>query len=263
MATATTTATGIDSTAPTKPGRLRIEATTTSSLTISWRRSTDRTGVVGYTVYRDGTRLGASPASTLRYTAPDLACGRSYEIGVEAYDLAGNRSARATILAPTSACTDTVAPSAPPSVSQVGSDRDEHHGCMGHVHGQRRRRRLRRPRSREPLQARQPRRSTRSRPSSAGRCTRSAFAPSTRAATGRRPPTSCSRRRAVRTRRPRLLPPDSPSLARTSPPSRSGGSRPPTRTASPATASTATERTPGRPRAPRTRLPGLPAARAT
>src|SRR4029079_10985882 len=63
------TATGgfVDGTAPTKPSRLRIEATTASSISISWRRSTDRAGVAGYTVYRDGTRIGTTSASTLRY----------------------------------------------------------------------------------------------------------------------------------------------------------------------------------------------------
>ena len=145
MATATAFATGPDGTAPTKPSRLRIEATTASSLTVSWRRSTDRVGVTGYTVYRDGTRLGASSASTLRYIVSGLACGRSYEIGVEAYDLAGNTSARATILAPTSACTDTVAPSAPPSVSQVGVTATSITVAWSLLHRQRRRRRLRRP----------------------------------------------------------------------------------------------------------------------
>ena len=109
----------VDGTAPTKPGRLRIETATASSVTISWRRSTDRSGVAGYNLYRDGTRVGSTTASTPRSTLSSLACGRSYEIGVEAYDVAGNRSARATILAPTTACTDVVAPSAPPSVSQV------------------------------------------------------------------------------------------------------------------------------------------------
>jgi chitodextrinase len=109
-----------DKTAPTKPGQLSLLSTTASSVTFSWRRSSDRVGVVGYIVYRDGVRVGSTAAATTSYSVSALTCGTSYLLGVEAYDLAGNSSSRATILAATSACGDTQAPSAPGSVSQAG-----------------------------------------------------------------------------------------------------------------------------------------------
>ena len=117
--TPTRTASRIDTAAPTKPDRLAVVSATSSSVTISWRRSADRVGVTGYIVYRDGMRVGSTPARTRRYTASGLACGTSHTYGVEAEDRAGNRSARATILAATAACTDTSAPSAPTNLARM------------------------------------------------------------------------------------------------------------------------------------------------
>ncbi len=109
---------GPDRTAPSKPSRLTVATATTTSVAISWRRSSDRFGVAGYIVYRNDVRVGTTNATTTRYTHAGLACGTSYRIGVEAYDRAGNRSARATILAATAPCADSQAPSAPTEVSQ-------------------------------------------------------------------------------------------------------------------------------------------------
>jgi chitodextrinase len=117
--TSTLRATALDTTAPTKPGRLTITASTPTSLTLTWRKSNDRFGVAGYIVYRNDVRFGYTNASTLRYIASSLPCGTSHLLGVEAYDLAGNRSARATIIGATGACTDTQAPTAPGGLAQT------------------------------------------------------------------------------------------------------------------------------------------------
>ena len=47
------------------------------------------------------------------YTLTGLSCGTSYSVAVDAFDAAGNRSAKATITTSTAACPDTQAPSAP------------------------------------------------------------------------------------------------------------------------------------------------------
>ena len=65
-------------------------------------------GVTGYGVYSNGTLVG-SPTGT-SYTLSGLTCGTSYTVAVDAVDAAGNRSAKATISAATSACPDTTAP---------------------------------------------------------------------------------------------------------------------------------------------------------
>ena len=52
-----------DQVAPTKPRALTVVSTTASSVTVSWKRSSDRVGVAGYTVYRDGVRIGSTAAT--------------------------------------------------------------------------------------------------------------------------------------------------------------------------------------------------------
>ena len=108
-----------DQVAPTKPRGLTVVATTATSVTVSWRRSSDRVGVAGYIVYRNGVRIGSTARTTTRYVASALKCGTSYQIAVQAYDLAGNRSARAVVLAATSSCVDTTPPSVPGNVAQT------------------------------------------------------------------------------------------------------------------------------------------------
>ena len=108
-----------DRVAPTKPRGLTVVSTTAASVTVSWRRSSDRIGVAGYIVYRNGVRIGSTTRTTTRYVAAALTCGTSYQIAVQAYDLAGNRSARAVVLAATSSCVDTQPPSVPGNVAQT------------------------------------------------------------------------------------------------------------------------------------------------
>ena len=112
---------GSDRTAPTAPGQLTVVSTTTTSVTISWRKSTDNNGVAGYGLFRDGTRVSLLSQNSTRFTFSSLQCGRSYVLGVEAYDWAGNKSVRTTVLTPSAACVDTTAPSTPTGLAQVDS----------------------------------------------------------------------------------------------------------------------------------------------
>ena len=73
-----------------------------ASLALSWSPSTDNVGVAGYNVYRGGNRLGSTSATS--YTASGLSCGTAYDLAVEAFDTAGNLSARAPLTASTSPC---------------------------------------------------------------------------------------------------------------------------------------------------------------
>jgi len=73
-----------------------------ASLALSWSPSTDNVGVAGYNVYRAGNRLGSTSATG--YTASGLSCGTAYDLAVEAFDTAGNLSARAPLTASTSPC---------------------------------------------------------------------------------------------------------------------------------------------------------------
>jgi parallel beta-helix repeat protein len=108
-----------DTQAPSQPTGLTLTSRTTSSLSVTWAASTDNVGVVGYGVYKAGTRVGT--ASSTNYTVTGLACGTSYTISVDAYDAAGNRSTQATATMATSSCPDTQPPSAPTNLSPSGA----------------------------------------------------------------------------------------------------------------------------------------------
>ena len=67
-----------------------------------WSPSTDNVGVTGYRLYRGSTRVATTTGTT--YTFTGLACGTSYQFGVEAVDAAGNVSGRAIVTSSTRSC---------------------------------------------------------------------------------------------------------------------------------------------------------------
>src|SRR5207253_785933 len=107
-----------DTTAPSAPTGLAFSGATGSSLVAAWTASTDNVGVIGYTVFRDGVSIGTT--TTTSFSVTGLACGTSHVLGVQAFDAAGNVSARSTTTASTSACPDTTAPTAPSALATTG-----------------------------------------------------------------------------------------------------------------------------------------------
>jgi chitodextrinase len=114
---ATTAACPGDTQAPTTPGSFAAIGSTQTSISLSWSTSLDNVGVAGYTVYNGGTSAGTTALPS--YALNGLACGTTYTLSVDAYDAAGNRSARAQINASTSACADVTAPSAPTGLTRT------------------------------------------------------------------------------------------------------------------------------------------------
>src|SRR6185437_6383018 len=100
-----------DTTAPSTPCGLAVTAAGLTTLSLGWAASTDDVAVVGYGVYLNGA-LVATPGTT-SFTISVLTCGTSYTVAVDAYDAAGNRSAKATLTSSTVVCPDTTAPSVP------------------------------------------------------------------------------------------------------------------------------------------------------
>jgi chitodextrinase len=96
---------GGDRKPPTAPTGLAVESASTA-LTLSWKPSKDNRGVTGYTLYRDGVEVGSTTGTT--YTFEGLACGRAYALAVDAFDAAGNRSAKTALEAATKACSAAV-----------------------------------------------------------------------------------------------------------------------------------------------------------
>ena len=120
--TTATLATGkcADTSAPTIPSNLTPSTVTATSITLSWTASMDNVGVSGYGVYRNGTSVGSTALTV--YTFSGLTCGTSYVLAVDAYDAAGNRSAKSSVTTSTSPCVDGVPPSTPANFTQTGGD---------------------------------------------------------------------------------------------------------------------------------------------
>jgi chitodextrinase len=104
-----------DAQAPSAPTGLTVSGQTETSINLSWSASTDNVGVTGYGAYRNGVAVGSTSAATRSYSFTGLACGTSYTLALDAYDAAGNRSAKTSLTASTAPC-----PSPPPSSGTVG-----------------------------------------------------------------------------------------------------------------------------------------------
>jgi chitodextrinase len=100
-----------DSQAPTVPGGLAAGTVTASSVPLTWNASTDNVGVTGYTVYRDGTKVGTTGGGTTSFTDTTVAPSTSYSYTVDAFDAAGNHSAQSSPAVPVT--TPAGAPSSP------------------------------------------------------------------------------------------------------------------------------------------------------
>ncbi|MFC7441072.1 fibronectin type III domain-containing protein [Laceyella putida] len=81
----------VDTEAPSAPADLTVADTTSSSVSLSWKASTDNVGVSGYDVYRGATLAASTTGTTAVVTG--LASNTTYSFTVKAKDAAGNVSA--------------------------------------------------------------------------------------------------------------------------------------------------------------------------
>ena len=107
----------LDTSPPSAPSGVTQVAQTATSATLSWAPSTDNVGVAGYVISKSGIPLGTTSGTS--YTVGDLTCGSVYSVVLQAYDVAGNRSAPTGFNGTTSSCTDTTPPKPPSGLSQV------------------------------------------------------------------------------------------------------------------------------------------------
>lgn len=79
--------------APSTPSDINIYSQTGTALTISWTKSQDNVGTIGYEVYRDGD-LVATIEGTGKTSYRDVSCklGQKYSYQVLAFDKVGNKS---------------------------------------------------------------------------------------------------------------------------------------------------------------------------
>jgi hypothetical protein len=95
-----------DQTPPTDPTALTQTGATEASVSVSWTGSTDDVALAGYGLYKDGALVATTTSTSATFAK--LTCGTSYLLAVDAYDNAGNRSAKPAVIGSTSPCDATV-----------------------------------------------------------------------------------------------------------------------------------------------------------
>jgi len=100
-----------DSQPPSNPSGLTITSATQSSIGLGWSASSDNVGVAGYDAYRNGVRVHSGPGTSYAFTG--LSCVTGHQLGLAAYDAAGNRSGIVSVTAATSPCSDSSPPTTP------------------------------------------------------------------------------------------------------------------------------------------------------
>ena len=107
-----------DWTPPTTPTGLTASAVSSGEVDLSWSASSDNVAVTGYTVYRNGSVLITTPATTTSFADTTVAPTTTYTYTVDAFDAAGNHSARSSgASATTPGVPDTQPPSIPTGVA--------------------------------------------------------------------------------------------------------------------------------------------------
>jgi len=109
-----------DTTPPSNPWGVAARADGTS-VTVSWRASSDDVGVTAYDVVRNGVVVGSTPGSVLTFVDSGLRPRVTYAYQVRARDQAGNRSGSSAVVRVTTggACANPIC-----SVTQVATERD-------------------------------------------------------------------------------------------------------------------------------------------
>lgn len=100
-----------DRTPPTTPTNLRVTALGQESVTLAWDASTDKSGSVTYSVYKDGQPFTV-PQGQTTYTIDWLSPGRTYSFYVTATDKWLNQSGKSNTVTVTTLA-DTTPPTAP------------------------------------------------------------------------------------------------------------------------------------------------------
>ena len=84
---------------PTTPTGLAAVPIGSGRLNVTWNPSQDNTQVIGYTLYRDGNAVATLGPITTGYADAGLPVSTTFSYEVDAFDAAGNRSARSTAVA--------------------------------------------------------------------------------------------------------------------------------------------------------------------
>jgi glucose/arabinose dehydrogenase len=103
-----------DTQPPTAPTNNRVTATTETTVSLAWNRSTDNVGVTEYDVFKQGQFILKVGGGTLTATITRLTPGTQYVYSIVARDAAGNASPDSNVaIATTKPSNDRTAPSIP------------------------------------------------------------------------------------------------------------------------------------------------------
>jgi chitodextrinase len=97
------TATAPDTTAPATPANLQATPVDVDQVNLSWNASTDTggSGLAGYNVYRNGSKLNSSLITATSFGDTTVSANTTYNYQVEAVDGAGNKSVKSTSVSAT------------------------------------------------------------------------------------------------------------------------------------------------------------------
>ena len=95
--------------------------------TLTWPATTDNVKVTGYTVYRNGVKLGTT--TSLTWSDSTGVQGTTYQYSVDAYDAANNRSAASPTVSVK--VPDVTAPSRPGTPDADGRHQERHRALDG------------------------------------------------------------------------------------------------------------------------------------
>jgi chitodextrinase len=111
-----------DTSAPSIPSGVTATATSTSQVSVSWSASTDTggSGLAGYQVYRNGTLVTTTTATS--DTDSGLSANTSYCYTIVAYDNAGNSSSASSEICATTPASASANPAAPSNLTTTAVD---------------------------------------------------------------------------------------------------------------------------------------------
>lgn len=105
---------------PSQPAMLVSGTVTSSSVSLSWTASTASQGISGYTIFRNGNKVGTSTSTS--FTDTGLAATTSFSYSVSAYDSFGDTSVLSAALQVTTLAATRTAPTAPTSFTAVQNE---------------------------------------------------------------------------------------------------------------------------------------------
>jgi chitodextrinase len=122
--TVAVTVANADITPPSAPTNLKANATSYSTVSLSWTASTDNIGVEGYYIIRNGTTIAQTTSAT--YNDTSVLPSTSYQYQIVAFDAAANNSTGSSLASvSTPQAPDTEAPTTPTNLTAVAASSNQ------------------------------------------------------------------------------------------------------------------------------------------